>query len=654
MRKEESQFITKCISEAGSFSKNRDFTGFVNLDNYSCWVVADGLDSSDEKLSAELAATSIIEEFTLKPGFSKRLLKKYMKIAHSTLKELTGKSQLNASIMIVISDYNKIIHGHLGNSRLYHLRKDKLINKTRDHSISELISDLGELDKENINEHKYRNTLYNYLGKDGNIKIDISDKVKLHNDDVILLGTSGMWENLDEKDLGDILKGSMDSDEFVENIEYLVKENGSKNLNNYSIMSVFAENVFDYKEDKIRKKAADKGAKKFNFDFVKSKIFKRIMLFLLIAFMASGALLVKNHFGKINEKKQEEKAVKEQAEIAEKEASKLVNGGNYADSLSNLEDAKEKYKDNPEKLKEIDEKIKKIKAAMSAQDLELAGDKNYETKNYEGALNQYTQALNIMQTAQTGSTTALQDKLNNTKETIKLLDLEKTGDEALTKQDVNGALKIYDGILSSTQPDKFPEIIERIKSKKESLNQIEGAMGLETSGLGFYKKGKYDQALSKYNSALVIYQTTGMTQKQKDIKKTIQEIEELQISEESLKEGKTLENEGDSLLESKNYDKAKAKYEEALDKYDSGESQKDVNKVSKKIDSIDGLKKYDSAKAIETEGDKLFEDKKYKKAIEKYKESGAIYNDLDKPNECGVLDDKIAKAKKKDKVLGIF
>ena len=103
MRKDGSKFITKYISEAGSFTKNRDFGGFVTLDNYACWIVADGIDSSDEKMSAEMAVSSIISDFTTKPRFSKGLMKKYIKNANMILDEFTGKSRLSASVGIVIS-----------------------------------------------------------------------------------------------------------------------------------------------------------------------------------------------------------------------------------------------------------------------------------------------------------------------------------------------------------------------------------------------------------------------------------------------------------------------------------------------------------------------------------------------------------------------
>lgn len=649
VRKETSEFITKCISNAGSFRKNRDFTGFINLDNYACWVVVDGIDSSDEKLSAEIAASSFIEDFTQKPGFSKTLIKKYIKNAHKLLLEHTGKSKFSASIMVVISDYNKFIFANVGNTRLYHLRKEKLIRKSKDHSLTRLMYELGEINNEDADKHKHKNTLYSYLGKEESLKIDISPKIKLFNDDVLLLSTQGTWENINEKDLGDVLKGSMDAEEFAENIEYIVKENDMGNLNNYSIMSLFIPKIFDNKEYK-KKVEEEKPVKKINFDFLKNKNVKKIILIILIALIAGiGFYIKKNKDSKVKETQQNEAVA---AKIDEGE--KLMVSGNLQDSLTNFEEAKEKYKDNPEKLKEIDEKIKKVKAEISVNEFVGKGDKNFDSKNYEGAIADYNSALSIISSEKVGDSVVVQEKADKTKEFAKLLSLEKTGDDALAKQNYEEAKKVYENIITTTDSEKFTEIIERVKQKKVSLEKIGEAIGIEKQGLDLYKKGKYEQAKTKFNQALGIYSEAGIEQKKREIKNQIDEIEEIQLYEDTITEGKFLEEAGDNEIDRKNYEKAKSKYEEAIQKYESAESQKNIFVVTNKIQNIEDLKNYEIAKDLEAQGDVFFSNKKYKKAIEKYEEAKKMYNKLNKPEDYNAMGEKIAISKKKDKILGIF
>lgn len=52
MRKENSEFKTKFISEPGSYLHNADYFAFVELKDYACYCIADGIDT-DEKGKAQ-------------------------------------------------------------------------------------------------------------------------------------------------------------------------------------------------------------------------------------------------------------------------------------------------------------------------------------------------------------------------------------------------------------------------------------------------------------------------------------------------------------------------------------------------------------------------------------------------------------------------
>ncbi|XOS90477.1 hypothetical protein ACLMAB_16225 [Brevibacillus laterosporus] len=75
MRKENSNFQTSFVSEAGTFIENRDYFAFVELDDVACWVIADGIDTDKEVKSAEMAVQSILQSFLDKPTMSRRRLK---------------------------------------------------------------------------------------------------------------------------------------------------------------------------------------------------------------------------------------------------------------------------------------------------------------------------------------------------------------------------------------------------------------------------------------------------------------------------------------------------------------------------------------------------------------------------------------------------
>ena len=71
MRKYNSSIKTAFISEAGSKLENNDYFGFVELDKYACYVIADGITQMRNSDSAKVAIEAVINAFHREPGISK-------------------------------------------------------------------------------------------------------------------------------------------------------------------------------------------------------------------------------------------------------------------------------------------------------------------------------------------------------------------------------------------------------------------------------------------------------------------------------------------------------------------------------------------------------------------------------------------------------
>lgn len=59
MRKYNSSFKTAFLSEEGSKLKNNDYFGFVELDRYACYVIADGITDMRSSQGARKAIEAI-------------------------------------------------------------------------------------------------------------------------------------------------------------------------------------------------------------------------------------------------------------------------------------------------------------------------------------------------------------------------------------------------------------------------------------------------------------------------------------------------------------------------------------------------------------------------------------------------------------------
>lgn len=104
MRKQNSTFKTAFISEAGSELKNNDYFGFVELDKFACYVIADGITNMPDSESAKLAIQSIILKFHEHPSMKKSAIRSYLNEANKQLLRSTEPNRLKASVTVVVTE----------------------------------------------------------------------------------------------------------------------------------------------------------------------------------------------------------------------------------------------------------------------------------------------------------------------------------------------------------------------------------------------------------------------------------------------------------------------------------------------------------------------------------------------------------------------
>ena len=252
MRKQNSDYQTSNLSEVGTQLENRDYHGYVELDDFACWVVADGIDEVELKKSAELVVKGVLAAFTEKPGISKRHLKEYLNTAHRVLKRESVKSRLKASVMIVVSDYMSIRYAHAGNVRLQVISGNEMTIISEDHSYYQQKIDDGTYPMNRSTGFEERNNLINYAGIQKGFNTSVSKKYKLKQMDTLLITTVGFWEHITPIELVDGLEETKEPKEVTDNLENQLLSKHAKDLNNYTIVAIFVNKLF-LKETKIWK-----------------------------------------------------------------------------------------------------------------------------------------------------------------------------------------------------------------------------------------------------------------------------------------------------------------------------------------------------------------------------------------------------------------
>lgn len=256
MRKQNSTFQSAFISEAGSELENNDYFAFVELEDYACYVVADGLNDLPDAQSARIAIETVLLAFQEHPSLKKSALLSYIKAADQELCKADSKERLKASVVVVVTDYEKLRYAYAGNTRLRLYRNGRVKEQSSDMSLGNDIGREEKLPEDVLSRHEERNNLYAYVGQGKGFSPTVSGKIKLENGDILTLYTRGIWENLDNGELDDVfLEAKAEPKESLNDIEDLLLSKQPGTLENYTFVAIFIDKVFlDPDRKKKRKK----------------------------------------------------------------------------------------------------------------------------------------------------------------------------------------------------------------------------------------------------------------------------------------------------------------------------------------------------------------------------------------------------------------
>lgn len=245
MRKQNAEFLAAFTSEAASDLKNTDYFGYVELDDFACYVIADGIDDQLEAMSAKLTVDTVVTVFSEAPSMSRRMMKKCLKAANRALLEARSKTTLKASVIIVLTDYVKLRYGQAGNIRLRLYRNGFIKEETIDQSLSTDMVHEEKLPKDKVASHEERNNLYTYLGQKSDFHPHISKKIKLTNADAVALYTRDIWEHIDEGEMKDVFADASDKpQELVNTVEDLLMSRQPQDFGKYTFAVIFVNKIF--------------------------------------------------------------------------------------------------------------------------------------------------------------------------------------------------------------------------------------------------------------------------------------------------------------------------------------------------------------------------------------------------------------------------
>lgn len=235
----------KVYTNIGNRDINEDNVGAALNGDSLCFVVADGLGGhGNGEIASKLATDAVCISF-IEAGFSDSFFEKVFEQAQKNILNEQRKqfafSKMKTTIVNLIIHNDKAQWAHIGDSRLYMFRKNKVKKRTLDHSVPQMLALAGNIKDEEIRNHPDRNRLMRVLGVQGEMpRLEISDIYKLSYCQAFLLCTDGFWELIDENMMCKLLKESTSPDEWIEKMVNVIKNNGKNvDMDNYTAIAVF-------------------------------------------------------------------------------------------------------------------------------------------------------------------------------------------------------------------------------------------------------------------------------------------------------------------------------------------------------------------------------------------------------------------------------
>ncbi|HEY7160190.1 MAG TPA: protein phosphatase 2C domain-containing protein [Acidobacteriota bacterium] len=120
---------------------------------------------------------------------------------------------------------------HVGDSRAYLFRNDKLQQVTKDHTVTQMLVDSGTISEEDAKHHHMRNIVVNVLGgKDAGVKGEIHQLI-LNDKDRLLLCTDGLTNPVQVAQIEEILRDVSDPQKACNAlIQAALKQGGPDNI----------------------------------------------------------------------------------------------------------------------------------------------------------------------------------------------------------------------------------------------------------------------------------------------------------------------------------------------------------------------------------------------------------------------------------------
>lgn len=231
------------FSDKGDRELNEDYFGMIQRDQHYLFVLADGLGGHGRgEVASRMVVESVVHYYMEQNDipdigdcieYAQQQLLMRQELEHD-------KDGMKTTLVILEVADGMARWVHIGDSRLYMFNSNKVVKRTLDHSVPQMLVESGEITENDIRGHEDRNRLLRVMGVEWNYSTyEISDWISLENCQAFLLCTDGFWEQIEDEDMERLLETSQSAEDWIEDMVELVRENGADaDMDNFTAIAV--------------------------------------------------------------------------------------------------------------------------------------------------------------------------------------------------------------------------------------------------------------------------------------------------------------------------------------------------------------------------------------------------------------------------------
>lgn len=627
MRKSNSIFKTAFVSESGAELANNDYFAFVEFDDFACYVLASGITDFETSVAAKEVVEHLILSFEEKPSLSKSTLLQYMRETNERLLMGSHARRLKASVIMVVTDYEKFRYVSAGNVRLRMFRQGRFFLASSDMSLANDLVKKG--DETPLDRHEERHNLFAYLGKKDFFRPFVSKVQKLEDSDIILLYSQGLWENVDAQEIDEIIEGATDDPQVsVDALEDVLLSRQPQDLKSYTVAAIFANKIYRDPEREHKR-----------------LFYIKIAIGVVVVLLIIGIIAYIFHV--LHQRKVEH------LDKIKLNISQYVRAENYKRAQESCTEALTLAKDLRDKDNETD-----LRNNLVLFDNIVQANEYFNAGNYYPAYDVYLNALKHSVATNKYVRDYIQRRLDIIEMHMNLDEFMHLGDNFLQQQNYDEAEAMYlkasekaNAVHDSAARAKAFDAIEKIYAKRAELRKAEtdkmkdkkqvALSDTMKKGDDLLAAGDLDGARKAYldarnlsddpavrdQTSQALGEVTKAQEKKTEDERTLAETKkkDYEDAEQLVKNGDDSFDKGDyisaqmyfmraiekynALLDSDKAKLVQAKYDIATEKFSDGEKQKtDAEATAKKALDYYAAKNYSEAKAAATSAKKMYND----------------------------------------------